>query len=141
MICALAEGKSATTVRLELTLLSHLYAGVVRNYGMNKGSSRFAEPAQLPYLFDKELPQRIKALEQSVNNQEKYIDGLADLHSTLDLAHPFREGNGRSTRIFMSQLSEIHEYTLDFSHFITPLEKRVMEVRIQALSLIKLCLF
>lgn len=90
-------------------------AGVVRGYGMNKGGTPFADPTQLPYLLDKELPQRIKALEQSVNNKEKYIDGLVDLHSTLDLAHPFREGNGRSTRIFMSQLSKTHGYMLDFS--------------------------
>ena len=90
-------------------------AGVVRGYGMNKGGTPFADPSQMSYLFDKELPERIKALEQSVNNQEKYIDGLSDLHSTLDLAHPFREGNGRSTRIFMSQLAKEHGYTLDFS--------------------------
>ncbi|MCF6191378.1 MAG: Fic family protein [Cocleimonas sp.] len=94
---------------------SSTHAGVVRGYGMNKGGTPFAEPSQLSYLFEKELPERIKSLEQAVNNKEKYVDGLADLHSTLDLAHPFREGNGRSTRIFMSQLSKIHGYTLDFS--------------------------
>ncbi|BCG66069.1 MAG: hypothetical protein methR_P3945 [Methyloprofundus sp.] len=93
---------------------SSTHAGVIRRYGMSKGTM-FAEPAQIPYLFDKELPERITALEQSVNNQEKYLDGLSDLHSTLDLAHPFREGNGRSTRIFMSQLAKEHGYMLDFS--------------------------
>jgi cell filamentation protein len=93
---------------------SSTHAGVIRGYGMSKGTN-FADPAQLPYLFDKELPERIKALEQSVNNEEKYIDGLSDLHSTLDLAHPFREGNGRSIRIFMSQLSKQHGYVLDYS--------------------------
>lgn len=91
------------------------HAGVIRAYSMNKGGTPFAEPSQMSYLFDKELPERIKILEQSVNNQEKYIDALSDLHSTLDLAHPFRDGNGRSTRIFMSQLAKEHGYNLDFS--------------------------
>ena len=91
------------------------HAGVVRAYGMNKGGTPFAEPSQMDYLFDRELPFRVETLGFSVNDIDKYIDVMTDLHSTLDLAHPFREGNGRSTRIFMSQLSETHGYTLDFS--------------------------
>lgn len=94
---------------------SSSHAGVVRGYGLNKGSSSFATPEQMPYLFDKELPERIKALEQSIGNEERYTEGLSDLHSTLDLAHPFREGNGRSARAFMSQLSKEHGYEMDFS--------------------------
>lgn len=94
---------------------SSTHAGVVRGYGMNKGGTPFAEPSQMDYLFDRELPFRIETLGLSVNDFEKYIDVMTDLHSTLDLAHPFREGNGRSTRAFMSQLSETHGYTLDFS--------------------------
>ncbi|MDQ7016117.1 MAG: Fic family protein [Gammaproteobacteria bacterium] len=93
---------------------SSTHAGVIRGFAMNKGSTLFADPLQMDYLFDKELPERIKALAQSVNNKEKYVDGLADLHSTLDLAHPFREGNGRSTRIFISQLAKEQGYDLDF---------------------------
>ena len=84
------------------------HAGVVRGYELSKGSSQFADPSQMPYLFEKELPERVNTLNQSVNDKEKYIDGMVDLHSTLDLAHPFREGNGRATRAFMSQLAETH---------------------------------
>ena len=94
---------------------SSTHAGVVRGYGMNKGGTPFADSQQMDYLFDKELPTRVETLGFSVTDVNKYIDVMTDLHSTLDLAHPFREGNGRSTRIFMSQLSETHGYTLDFS--------------------------
>ena len=91
------------------------YAGVVRDYGISKGLSQFAEISQIAYLFEKELPERIESLTQSVNDEKKYIDGMTDLHSTLDLAHPFRDGNGRATRAFMSQLAKSHGYELDFS--------------------------
>jgi len=91
------------------------HAGVVRGYGMNKGGTPFAEPSQMDYLFDRELPFRIETLVFSINDIDKYIDVMTDLHSTLDLAHPFREGNGRTTRIFMSQLAKEHGYELDFS--------------------------
>ena len=69
----------------------------------------------MDYLFNRELPLRVETLSFSVNDVNQYTDAMTDLHSTLDLAHPFREGNGRSTRIFISQLSEAHGYNLDFS--------------------------
>lgn len=94
---------------------SSTHAGVVRGYGMNKGGTPFADSQQMDYLFDRELPFRIETLGFSVNDVNKYIDAMTDLHSTLDLAHPFREGNGRSTRAFMSQLAKEHGYDLDFS--------------------------
>lgn len=94
---------------------SSTHAGIVRGYSMNKSGVPFADSQQMDYLFDKELPTRVEILGFSVTDVNKYIDAMTDLHSTLDLAHPFREGNGRSTRIFMSQLSETHGYTLDFS--------------------------
>ena len=94
---------------------SSTHAGVVRGYGMNKGGTPFADSQQMDYLFDRELPLRVETLSFSVNDVNKYIDAMTDLHSTLDLAPPFREGNGRSTRIFMSQLSKAHGYKLDFS--------------------------
>jgi len=94
---------------------SSTHAGVIRGYGMNKSGIPFANPSQMDYFFDRELPFRVETLGFAVNDIDKYIDVMTDLHSTLDLAHPFREGNGRSTRIFMSQLSKTHGYTLDFS--------------------------
>lgn len=38
-------------------------------------------------------------------NKSEFVDHLAVIHSKLNELHPFREGNGRSTRIFLSQLS------------------------------------
>ncbi len=90
------------------------YAGAIRGYPLNK-EVQFSDPSQFQYLFEKELPQRIEALKQSVNDQDKYIDGMTDLHSTLDISHPFREGNGRATRAFMAQLGKEHGYDMDFS--------------------------
>lgn len=91
-------------------------AGVVRNYNMNKGSTEFARAGfQLKDLVKKGLPRRIDALKHSVTSQDDYISAITELHSTLDYAHPFREGNGRSTRELLSQHGKEHGYILDFS--------------------------
>ncbi|HHX85876.1 MAG TPA: cell filamentation protein Fic [Actinomycetales bacterium] len=39
---------------------------------------------------------------------------LADVHTRLNFAHPFRDGNGRTTRIFMQHLAQRAGRDLDF---------------------------
>jgi fido (protein-threonine AMPylation protein) len=61
------------------------------------------------------LPQRIEGYAAEVFDQlasdnhlrgrdhDGFVDGLADLWSDVNALHPFREGNGRSTRAFLAQ--------------------------------------
>lgn len=38
---------------------------------------------------------------------------------TINILHPFREGNGRTERIFISQLIRFNGYDIDFSDIDT----------------------
>jgi len=50
------------------------------------------------------------------NLQPKVISNrLAHYLSELNAIHPFREGNGRVQRLFISQLADKASYTLDYS--------------------------
>ena len=40
---------------------------------------------------------------------------LADFYASLNYLHPFREGNGRTQRLFFRQLAAQNGYKLDFS--------------------------
>ena len=40
--------------------------------------------------------------------------GAAEVYAYLNLGHPFREGNGRPTKMFLNQLAEGTPYRLDF---------------------------
>lgn len=44
---------------------------------------------------------------------------MVDLYCTLNILHPFREGNGRTERIFISQLIRFNGYDIDFSDIDT----------------------
>ena len=68
-------------------LFSDIYdfAGKVRNVNLAKGSFRFA-----PSMYLEE------ALNKYDNIIKKYIE--------MNVAHPFREGNGRSTRIWLDMI-------------------------------------
>ncbi len=47
-------------------------------------------------------------------DRAQFIQKFADYYCELNVLHPFREGNGRSTRIFFEQLALHNEYSLDF---------------------------
>ena len=44
-----------------------------------------------------------------------FIAALVDLYQRTNELHPFREGNGRTQRVFLSQLAENAGYDLDFT--------------------------
>jgi cell filamentation protein len=64
------------------------FAGTIRTVNIAKGGFRFASPLYLETALAK-----IDAMRQSTFDEiiEKYIE--------MNVAHPFREGNGRSMRI------------------------------------------
>lgn len=66
------------------------FAGDVRNVNMAKGNFRFA-----PVMYLEMSLQNIDKMPQSTFDEiiEKYVE--------MNVAHPFREGNGRSTRIWL----------------------------------------
>lgn len=48
-----------------------------------------------------------------------FVENIVDLYCTLNILHPFREGNGRTERIFISQLIRFNGYDIDFSDIVT----------------------
>lgn len=66
------------------------FAGKIRKVNMAKGNFRFA-----PVMYLEAALQNINKMSQSTFDEiiEKYVE--------MNIAHPFREGNGRSTRIWL----------------------------------------
>ncbi|MGF0096422.1 protein adenylyltransferase Fic [Peptoniphilus sp. SGI.035] len=66
------------------------FAGQIRNVNLSKGNFRFA-----PVLF---LNENLKIIEQMPENT---FDEIIEKYVEMNVAHPFREGNGRATRIWL----------------------------------------
>lgn len=47
--------------------------------------------------------------------KSEFVEALAWLSSELNALHPFREGNGRTTRLFLDQLCTNAGYSIDFN--------------------------
>lgn len=58
---------------------------------------------------------RVKGLNFSEMEHLELAEELADFYSTLNMIHPFREGNGRAQRVFFAQWVRHLGYDIDFS--------------------------
>lgn len=76
------------------------WAGEYRQVNISKGSFTFAMAAQVPRLmaeFEREM--LAKYTPCNFNSRDEVIEALAITHCELVLIHPYREGNGRTSRL------------------------------------------
>lgn len=78
------------------------WAGMVRNVDMGKGGFQFTSPLQIGRcieLFEQDYLLKFEAIPDM--SMEELVSYLARSHIELILIHPFREGNGRISRLLM----------------------------------------
>ena len=98
-------------------LFSDVYewAGQLRQIDISKGDTRFCTFSRIEVETNKLL----KPLQQQNYFQgleiKQLITKLADLYCELNVIHPFREGNGRTQRIFFEHLIAYCGYGIDWS--------------------------
>ncbi len=103
----LEAGKFSALKAIHKYLFDEIYdfAGEVRKVNLAKGNFRFA-----PLMYLEAALDNIDKMPQSTFDEivEKYVE--------MNIAHPFREGNGRSTRIWLDLIlkKELHK-VIDWS--------------------------
>ena len=105
------------------------FAGQVRDVNMAKGNFRFA-----PVMYLETAIKNIDLMPQSTFDEiiKKYVE--------MNIAHPFREGNGRSTRIwldhiFKNELGKVVDWSkVDKEDYLLAMERSpVKDVEIKEL--------
>lgn len=95
LLDTLPAGKFVTLQAIHKYLFEDIYdfAGEIRTVNMAKGNFRFA-----PLIYLQAALENIDKMPQSNFDEivEKYVE--------MNIAHPFREGNGRSTRIWLDHI-------------------------------------
>lgn len=95
LLDTLPAGKFVTLQTIHKYLFEDIYdfAGEIRTVNMAKGNFRFA-----PLIYLQVALENIDKMPQSNFDEivEKYVE--------MNIAHPFREGNGRSTRIWLDHI-------------------------------------
>lgn len=128
---ALPAGKFSTLQKIHRYLFSDIYdfAGKVRSVNIAKGNFRFA-----PLMYLEASLSNIDNMPQSTFDEiiEKYVE--------MNVAHPFREGNGRSTRIWLdhilkTEINQVIDWSkVDKEDYLLAMERSpIKDVEIKAL--------
>ena len=90
-----ADGTYKTLAAIHKYLFEDIYdfAGELRTVNMAKGNFHFA-----PLMYLQAALENIDKMPQS------NFDEIVDKYVEMNIAHPFREGNGRSTRIWLDHI-------------------------------------
>ena len=127
----LAAGTFESLAEIHRYLFDEIYsfAGKIRTVNMAKGNFRFA-----PVMYLEQALKHIEAMPQSTYNEiiEKYVE--------MNIAHPFREGNGRSTRIWLdlilkTELGKVIDWSqVDKNDYLLAMERSpIKDIEIKVL--------
>ena len=125
----LEPGTFQSLVEIHKYLFGSIYdfAGKIRTVNIAKGHFRFA-----PVMYLEAALQNIEKMPQSTYDEiiEKYVE--------MNIAHPFREGNGRSTRIWLDlilkkELGQVVDWSLvDKEDYLLAMERSpVIDIEIK----------
>ena len=127
----LPAGKFSTLQTIHKYLFEDIYdfAGKLRTVNLEKGNFRFA-----PLMYLEAALANIDKMPQSTFDEiiEKYVE--------MNIAHPFREGNGRSTRIWLdhilrTEIGKVVDWSkVDKEDYLLAMERSpIKDVKIKAL--------
>ena len=117
-------GAFAGLAQIHKALFRNIYdfAGKIRDINVSKGNFRFA-----PLIYLKESLKNIDKMPQ------KTFDEIIEKYVEMNIAHPFREGNGRATRIWLDlilkkELKKVVDWDkIDKQDYLSAMERSVVK--------------
>lgn len=90
------------------------WAGTIRTVDMSKKGTLFAKAAEIDSMATA-IFQRLHAMNCfSGLSVDRFAEELVDFYCTTNHLHPFREGNGRTQRLFLHELAGSAGYEIRF---------------------------
>lgn len=91
------------------------WAGTVRKIDISKKGTNFVLASDIENVAKGIFSRLQKENFFKDNSKADFIDNIVDFYSATNMLHPFREGNGRTQRAFITQLIRFCGYDFDFS--------------------------
>jgi len=111
------DGEHLRAIHAHLFGNIYEWAGEYRTVGMAKGNSAFAPPDHIGRYVGY-TRRVVEATDWQTLDRDAFADAVAGTFAYLNHAHPFREGNGRSSRIFMDHVAEQSGFKLAYPRTI-----------------------
>ncbi|GHV14920.1 hypothetical protein FACS1894219_11490 [Clostridia bacterium] len=102
-------------------LFEELYewAGQIRDVDISKKGTKFCPHNEIENRADLIFTRLQKLNYYKDLPRKNFINEFVDFYISTNDLHPFREGNGRTQRLFLAQLSRNAGYNLDFANVDT----------------------
>ena len=106
----------ATLKDVHRTLFDKIYswAGEIRTLAISKGNTRFCSPEFIEREVAKEFSKMANAGWFEDYSRDHLIHSVAEMYGNINVAHPFREGNGRTQRIVFEYIIYNAGYSIDW---------------------------
>ncbi len=98
------------------------FAGKIRDVNISKGNFRF-----VPVMYLKQSIEHINTMPQNT------VDAIIEKYVEMNIAHPFREGNGRATRLWLDLILKkevqnvINWNNVDKADYLSAMERSVVK--------------
>ena len=102
--------------RIHQFLFCDLYdwAGQIRTINISKRGTVFVSAAEIELCANMCFNRLMSFSGEGLSHRE-LVEKVADFYHTINMLHPFREGNGRTQRVFFTQWIRSLGYDLDLS--------------------------
>ena len=102
---------------LHYLLFGELYdwAGKTRTVAMSRHGVPFMAPPIDPGTMTRSIIEPFEAAAPRAQSDAQFATLLGELWSRLNFAHPFRDGNGRATQLFVTALAHRHGRDIDWT--------------------------
>jgi len=93
----------------------YAWAGETRTVDMSKKGTSFIKAEDIDRLAESAF-RRLRAKHFFTDMPfDEFVKNIVDFYCVLNMLHPFREGNGRTQRVFFTQLIRNAGYDIDFA--------------------------
>lgn len=105
------------------------WAGKIRTVNLSKKGTSFVNPEDIEEIATACFNRLKKQNYFKGLSKDSFVEEITDFYCVTNNIHPFREGNGRTQRVFISQLAFNAGYEIDFANADTD---KLMIATIQA---------
>lgn len=97
------------------------WAGEIRTVNISKKGTKFT-PAKEIESYAEQIFRRLKGCNFFKGlSRDEFVEEIVDFYCVTNALHPFREGNGRTQRVFLTQLICNAGYEINFADMDTEL--------------------
>ncbi|WP_018024232.1 Fic/DOC family protein [Corynebacterium ulceribovis] len=116
-ICKTFDANHLRAIHRHLFQDVYEWAGEFRTVEIYKGPGRefgnINDGEMLRYLSD--VTKLVRSQDWLALKRDDFVEAIAKVFAYLNQAHPFREGNGRTSKLFMQDVSALSPFHFDFA--------------------------